>query len=127
MSEHQETLAQVVKRIDTSFDKIKQYSEKADQYRISAGKQLVELQARIEAGEAGKGVKWWVWYAANLRTAAGETPRGSWRWQGRTTPARPQKKSGPRTVRRSRHTVSAQAKPSRNPGVRLTVSRRNIG
>ena len=46
MSEHQETLAQVVKRIDTSFDKIKQYSEKADQYRISAGKQLVELQAR---------------------------------------------------------------------------------
>ena len=31
MSDHQETLAQVVKRIDTSFDKIKQYNEKADQ------------------------------------------------------------------------------------------------
>ena len=67
MSDHQETLAQVVKRIEVSFDKIKQYSEKTDQYRISAGKQLVELQARIEAGEAGKGVKWWAWYAANFK------------------------------------------------------------
>jgi hypothetical protein len=67
MSEHQKTFAHVVKRIDTSFDKINQYSEKADQYRISAGKQLAELQARIEAGEAGKGVKWWVWYAANFK------------------------------------------------------------
>ena len=67
MSDHQETLAQVVKRIDTSFDKIKQYSEKTDQYRISAGKQLVELQARIEAGEAGTNVKWWGWYAANFK------------------------------------------------------------
>ena len=28
MSDHQETLAQVVKRIEVSFDKIKQYSEK---------------------------------------------------------------------------------------------------
>ena len=67
MSEHQETLAQVVERIETSFDKIKQYREKADQYRISAGKQLVELQARIEAGEAGTNVKWWGWYAANFK------------------------------------------------------------
>ena len=67
MSEHQETLTQVVKRIEASFDKIKHYGEKADQYRISAGKQLVELQARIEAGEAGKGVKWWGWYAANFK------------------------------------------------------------
>jgi hypothetical protein len=53
MSDHQEALAQVVKRIEVSFDKIQQYSEKTDQYRISAGKQLVELQVRIEAGEAG--------------------------------------------------------------------------
>jgi len=67
MSEHQESLAQVVKRIEVSFDKIKQYSEKTNQYRISVGKQLVELQARIEAGEAGKGIKWWAWYAANFR------------------------------------------------------------
>lgn len=67
MSDHQETLAQVVKRIDTSFDKIKQYNEKADQYRISAGKQLVELQTRIEKGEVGPGVKWWSWYAQNFK------------------------------------------------------------
>ena len=49
------------------FDKIGQYSEKTDQYRVSAGKQLVELQARIETSEAGKGVKWWVEYAANFK------------------------------------------------------------
>ena len=67
MSDHQESLKQVVARIEASFVKIKTYGEKADQYRISAGKQLVELQARIEAGEAGKGVKWWVWYAANFK------------------------------------------------------------
>jgi hypothetical protein len=67
MSEHQETIAQTVRRIEVSFDKIKQYSEKADQYRISAGKQLVELKVRIEAGEAGKGVKWWAWYADHFK------------------------------------------------------------
>jgi hypothetical protein len=67
MSEHQETIAQTVKRIEVSFDKIKQYSEKADQYRISAGKQLVELKVRIESGEVGKGVKWWAWYADHFK------------------------------------------------------------
>jgi hypothetical protein len=66
MSDHQETLAQVVKRIEVSFDKIKQHSERTDQFRISAGEQLVELQVRIEAGEAGS-IKWWVWYAANFK------------------------------------------------------------
>jgi hypothetical protein len=67
MSDHQESLKQVVARIEASFVKIKQYGEKVDQFRISAGKQLVELQARIEAGEAGKGVKWWTWYAENFK------------------------------------------------------------
>lgn len=67
MTEHQETLAQVVKRIEVSFDKIKTYSEKTAQYRISAGKQLVELKARIEAGEDGEGVKWWAWYADHFK------------------------------------------------------------
>jgi hypothetical protein len=67
MSDHRETLAQVVKRIEVSFDKIKSYGEKVDQYRISAGKQLVELKARIEAGEDGEGVKWWSWYAEHFK------------------------------------------------------------
>jgi hypothetical protein len=67
MSDHQETLAQVVKRIEVSFDKIKTYGEKVDQYHISAGKQLFELQARIEAGEDGEGVKWWSWYAEHFK------------------------------------------------------------
>jgi hypothetical protein len=67
MSEHQESLKQVVARIEASFVKIKSYSEQADQFRISAGKQLVELQARIETGEAGKSVKWWAWYAEHFK------------------------------------------------------------
>lgn len=67
MSEHQESLKQVVARIEASFVKIKSYSEKADQFRISAGKQFVELQARIETGEAGKSVKWWAWYAEHFK------------------------------------------------------------
>ena len=57
MSEHQESLKQVVARIEAAFVKIKSYGEKVDQFRISAGKQLVELKVRIEAGEAGKGIK----------------------------------------------------------------------
>jgi hypothetical protein len=90
MSDHQESLKQVVARIEAPFVKIKTYGEKADQYRISAGKQLVELQARIAAGEAGKGVKWWVWHAANFKNrsrrdaqrvmAAGKVGRP---WRGR--------------------------------------------
>src|SRR6516225_7098388 len=67
MSEHQETLKQAVARIEASFVNIKSYGDKVDQFRISAGKQLVELQARIEAAEAGKGVKWWAWYAENFK------------------------------------------------------------
>jgi hypothetical protein len=107
MSDHQETLAQVVKRIELSFDKIKQYSEKTDQFRISAGKQFIELKVRIEAGEAGKGVKWWTWYAANFKNRTRRDAKGSWHWQGPMTLAQPQKRSGPRTGRRWRHTVSA--------------------
>ena len=68
MSDHQETLKQVVARIEASFVKIESYGKKVDNFRISAGKQLVELQARIEAGEAGKGVKWWSWYAENFKS-----------------------------------------------------------
>jgi hypothetical protein len=58
MSEHQETVEQVVKRIEASFVKIQTHGDKVDQYRISAGKMLVELKARIEGG----GTKWWPWY-----------------------------------------------------------------
>jgi hypothetical protein len=67
MSEHQETLDQTVKRIEASFAKIETYSKKVGDHRITAGKLLVELQARIEAGEAGDGVKWWHWYAEHFK------------------------------------------------------------
>jgi hypothetical protein len=66
MNDHQETLDQTVKRIEASFDKVESYSKKAGDYRITAGKLLVELQARIEAGEDGEGVEWWKWYAEHF-------------------------------------------------------------
>ena len=67
MSDHLETLEQAVKRIEASFAKIETYGKKVEDFRTSAGKQLVELQVRIEAGEAGSGVKWWVWYAEHFK------------------------------------------------------------
>ena len=67
MTDHKETLEQTAKRIEASFAKIEQYGKKADEFRISAGKMLVELQARIDDGEAGKGVKWWSWYAEHFQ------------------------------------------------------------
>ena len=127
MSEHQESLKQVVARIEASFVKIKSYGDKVDQFRISAGKQLVELQARIEAGEAGKSVKWWAWYAENFKNRTRRDAQRAWRWRARMIRRRPRRKSGPGIARRSRHIVSAQATPSHNLGVRLTVRRRNIG
>jgi hypothetical protein len=67
MSQHQETLTQVVKRIEASFDKINSYSKKADDHRITAGTCLVALKARIDAGEDGKHAKWWAWYAEHFK------------------------------------------------------------
>ena len=67
MSDHQESLDQAIKRIETSFAKIQSYGKKVDDFRSSAGKQLVELKARIEAGEDGEGVNWWKWYAEHFK------------------------------------------------------------
>jgi hypothetical protein len=39
---------------------------KARKYRIEAGKELLQLRARIEAGEAGVGVQWWQWYESKF-------------------------------------------------------------
>ena len=56
MSEHQETLKQAVARIEASFAKIEIYGKKAnDDFRISAGKQLVGLKARIDDGVGRQG------------------------------------------------------------------------
>jgi hypothetical protein len=66
MSDHKESLEQVVKRVEASFAKIEQHDKKAVDFRISAGKLLVELKGRIESGEAGKGVQWWSWYAEHF-------------------------------------------------------------
>jgi hypothetical protein len=66
MSEHQETITQVLKRAVASFDKMDAYGKKLDDHRITLGVLLNDLRARVGAGEAGKGVKWWSWYGGHF-------------------------------------------------------------
>jgi hypothetical protein len=40
--------------------------ERAISCRVQAGKLLLALRARIEAGEAGQGVSWWQWYGEHF-------------------------------------------------------------
>ena len=67
MSEHQETITQVLKRAVASFDKMDAYGKKLDDHRITLGVLLNDLRARVGAGEAGKGVKWWSWYGEHFQ------------------------------------------------------------
>jgi hypothetical protein len=41
-------------------------TKRADRARIRAGKLLIELRQRIEAGEAGQGIKWGKWCGENI-------------------------------------------------------------
>ena len=66
MSEHQGTITQVLKRAVASFDKMDAYGKKLDDHRITLGVLLNDLRARVDAGEAGKGVKWWSWYGEHF-------------------------------------------------------------
>jgi hypothetical protein len=66
VSEHQETITQVPKRAVASFDKMDAYGKKLDDHRITLGVLLNDLRARVDAGEAGKGVKWWSWYGEHF-------------------------------------------------------------
>jgi hypothetical protein len=66
VSEHQETITQVLRRAVASFDKMDAYGKKLDDHRITLGVLLNDLRARVDAGEAGKGVKWWSWYGEHF-------------------------------------------------------------
>ena len=41
--------------------------KKLDDHRITLGVLLNDLKARVGAGEAGKGVKWWSWYGEHFQ------------------------------------------------------------
>src|SRR5262249_28421105 len=59
-------LEDAVSEIHKQFAEADASKRKAENCRVYAGKLLIALRARIEAGEAGEGVNWWVWYEKNF-------------------------------------------------------------
>src|SRR5262245_24101100 len=82
---HKQSLKQVLTEVHRQFSNATEGNNKADRARIRAGVLLLQLRERIEAGEAGEGVKWWTWYRDNcvrdrkdaekvMKLAASENP-----------------------------------------------------
>ena len=116
MNDHQETLDQTVKRTEASFAKVETYSKKVGDHRITAGKLLVELQARIEAGEAGDGVKWWHWYAEHFKNRTRRDATKVMALARSGDPERRLRRSGRRTARPRRYSESAKPTSGHNRG-----------
>lgn len=53
-----EMVDEIHKQFAAAFDA----GKKADRARIHAGRLLIALRKRIEAGEVGENVSWWKWY-----------------------------------------------------------------
>ena len=121
MSEQQESLDQTVKRIEASFAKIETYGKKVDDFRISAGKQLVELQARIDGGEDGEGVNWWKWYAEHFKN---RTRRDAQKVMALASSDDPEAAAEKEREKNREAQANKRAKPkSYNLRLRLTVRR----
>lgn len=58
------TIDILVKEIRTHLYDAKGAESKYQKHRLAAGQKLLELRARVEAGEAGEGVSWWEWFEA---------------------------------------------------------------
>jgi hypothetical protein len=60
------TIDRMVDQIHREFAAATADTKRADRARIRAGKLLIELRKRVEAGEVGEGVNWWEWYDENF-------------------------------------------------------------
>jgi len=60
------TIEQMVDQIHREFATAASDTKRADRARLRAGRLLIELRGRIEAGEVGQGVKWWKWHKENI-------------------------------------------------------------
>ena len=58
-------LDEAIRAIHVEFAKAAEAIGKSNYHRLNAGRQLLELRKRIEAGEAGE-VKWWEWYESKF-------------------------------------------------------------
>jgi hypothetical protein len=61
-----DTLPVVAGKINAFLDKADQASKKFSEYRISAGRLLIEARQRVDAGEAGDTVTWTQWLSDNV-------------------------------------------------------------
>jgi hypothetical protein len=61
-----DTLDEMVSEIHRQFDEAMRCEKKAYSARIYTGQLLLELRARIEAGEAGDNINWWEWHEAKF-------------------------------------------------------------
>jgi hypothetical protein len=59
------TIKDLAKEIDRLFSVVQDSERRAERARMQAGRLLLELRARIEAGEAGA-VTWWRWYCDHI-------------------------------------------------------------
>jgi hypothetical protein len=60
------TIDQMITEIHRQFASAQDAEKKTYRSRIRAGELLNDLRSRIEAGEAGEGVKWWEWYESKF-------------------------------------------------------------
>jgi hypothetical protein len=60
--------------VHKKFEKVVETQQKFFSARIECGKLLLELKARIEAGEAGD-VRWWDWYGQRFARSRGDAEK----------------------------------------------------
>jgi hypothetical protein len=60
------SLQEAIDEIHRQFGEALSNDRKAESCRLYAGKLLLALRQRIEAGEAGEGVNWWQWYESKF-------------------------------------------------------------
>ena len=63
--EKKRTIDELINEVHRYFATAQDASNRAVRARIRAGRFLLKLRERIEAGEAGD-VEWWKWYGANI-------------------------------------------------------------
>lgn len=65
------SLNMLARTITECFNKSEQARDKANNWRVTAGKHLIEARQRVEGGEAGK-IRWQTWCKTNVKRSLGD-------------------------------------------------------
>lgn len=63
----------VVRIVNRKLEAIEQSEKKTQSLQIEAGKLLLELRGRVDAGEIGEQATWWEWFEDNFRRISRRT------------------------------------------------------